>query len=189
VARIFALELGVQHAFQPVFDLATLDAGNYAGNPLLKVPIWVDEHGPLFGSQNICRELVRGASRAADVVLPGDVTRRVVANAEELTLSAMLAEVTIITSRSPGSGTPPKLLCSIENSLDFLERHLDEIRAALPVERALSFVEVALFCLVRHLPFREVMPVDGWPRLIAFAADFARRESARATDYHFDTPS
>lgn len=188
LARIFALELGVVHEFRPVFDLTTLDASNYAGNPLLKVPIWLDERGPLFGAENICRELARRSSSARAVVLRGDVSTRVVANAEELTLSAMLAEVTLITSRAPGStaAPPPKVLRSIENSLDYLEQHLVELQAALPPQRALSFVETALFCLVLHLPFREIMAVDAWPRLLAFATEFARRESARVTDYRFD---
>ena len=73
LTRIFALELSVAHEFQPVFDMATLDIGNYAGNPMLKVPIWRDEQGELFGSENICRELVRRSGRASDVVMRGDV--------------------------------------------------------------------------------------------------------------------
>jgi glutathione S-transferase len=191
VARLFALELAVPHEFRPVFDMAALDAENYAGNPVLKVPILVDEQGSLFGTENICREFVRRSGRAADVVMRGDVSTRVLANAEELTLSAMLAEVTIITSRAPGSTAPPppKLLRSIENSLDFLERHLEEVRAALPANRALSFVEVALFCLLQHLPFREIIAVDAWPRLAAFTQAFGDRETARATVYRFDKPS
>ena len=37
-ARIFALELGVQHAFRPVLDMTTPDPAAYADNPALKVP-------------------------------------------------------------------------------------------------------------------------------------------------------
>jgi glutathione S-transferase len=191
VARIFALELAVPHVFQPVFDLTTLDASGYAGNPMLKVPIWLDEQGQLFGTENICRELARRSGHPADVVMRGDVATRVVANAEELTVSAMLAEVTVITSRLSGAAptVQPKLLRSIENCLDFLERHLDEIQAALPPARRLSFVEVCLFCLVRHLPFREIMAVDGWPRLATFASGFDQRQAASATEYRFDQPT
>lgn len=191
VARVFALELGVPHVFQPVFDMTSLDAQNYAGNPLLKVPIWVDEQGPLFGSENICRELVRRSGRGASAVMRGDVTARVVANAEELVVSAMLAEVSIITAQAPGTSAAPapKLLRSIQNSLDLLERQLDAVLSALPPTRALSFLEVALYCLVRHLPFRQIMAVDGWPRLLAFCDAFDARESARATPFCFDKPA
>lgn len=190
VARLFAVELGVPHVFQPVFDLTSLEASNYAGNPLLKVPIWIDEQGQLFGTENICRELVRRSGRA-DVVMRGDSLARVVANAEELVLSAMTAEVSIITSQMPGSATPPapKLLHSIRNSLGHVEQHLDAVLAALPAERSFSFFEASLYSLVRHLPFRQITSVDDYPRLLAFADAFEQRESARATMFRFDRPA
>ena len=186
-ARMFALELGVPHAFQPVFDLTTLDRAVYADNPALKVPILVDEHGPLFGTENICRELVRRSGRAA-VVLRGDVRERVVANAEELALHVMSSEVSLIMAKIAGEPPPPKVVRSIENSLGFLDEHVGAVLAALPAGRALSFVEVTLFCVVTHLPFRQVMDVAPWPRLGDFCRRFGERDSARATDYRFDKP-
>jgi hypothetical protein len=48
-------------------------------------------------------------------------------------------------------------------------------------------VEAALFCLIEHLPFRKLRSVDDWPKLVAFAARFAERESARQTAYRFDS--
>jgi glutathione S-transferase len=68
VTRIFALELEVPHAFLPVFDMTTTERGNYADNPALKIPILVDEHGPLYGTVNICRELVRRSGHGAKAV-------------------------------------------------------------------------------------------------------------------------
>jgi len=186
-ARIFALELGVEHAFRPVLDMTSLDAETYAGNPALKVPILVDEHGSLFGTENICRELVRRAD-AKNVVMRGDVRDRVVANAEELTLHVMSAEVTLVMAKMAGgaSHAPPKVTRSIENSLQYLDDHVDAVLAALPAGRRLSFVEVTLFCLVEHLPFRQVMDVTRWTRLGAFSKRFGEREAARATQYRFD---
>jgi glutathione S-transferase len=186
-AQIFALELGVPYEFRPVLDMTTLEAGNYSDNPALKVPILVDEQGPLYGTENICRELVRRSQQASQVALRGDVSTRVVANAEELIVSAMSAGVSLITGQAAGlSSSPPKLLRSIENSLGYLEQNLDDVLAALPVGRRLSFVEVTLFCLVRHLPFRELMSVDAWPRLLAFSNHFGARDGARSTEYRFD---
>jgi glutathione S-transferase len=190
-ARIFAIELGVAHDFRPVLDMTVLDAAAYAENPALKVPILVDEQGPLFGMENICRELARrsaGASGASNVVMRGDVTARVVANAEELALHAMSAEVTLVTAKMAGSAAlaPPKVLRGLENSLRYLDEHLDAVLEALPVGRALSFVEVALFCVVKHLPFRQIIDVAPWARLGAFCARFGERESARSTEYRFD---
>jgi len=188
VTRIFALELEIAHGFQPVLDIMSTDVGVYADNPALKVPILVDEDGPLFGTENICRALVRRAARESDVVLRGDVAHRLVANAEEMTLGIMSTEVAIIMARTTGGAPGPKALRSIENSLTFLDQNVDALLAALPAHRALSFVETAIFCVLRHLPFREVMDVAPWKRLNAFGERFAERESARATTFHFDTP-
>ena len=38
LVRLFALELGVAYEFAPVYDLSSLDARDYAGNPALKLP-------------------------------------------------------------------------------------------------------------------------------------------------------
>lgn len=187
-ARIFALELGVPHAFRPVLDLTSLDAANYAANPALKIPILLDERGPLFGTENICRELARRSGKASQVVLRGDVSERVVANAEELTLHTMAAEVSLIMAKMAGDASlgPPKLARSIEGSLRYLDESIDAVLAALPPGRALSFVEVALYCLVTHLPFRQVLDVTPWARLNAFCQRFGEREGAQGTAYRFD---
>ena len=188
-ARIFALELGVAHDFRAVLDMTTCDPASYAENPALKVPVLVDAQGPLFGAENICRELARRSGRGARVVLRGDVGARVVANAEELIVHAMGADVTLIMGALAGqeqAPAPPKLRRSLENALAFLDTDLDRVLAALPVERILSFCETSLFCLVTHLPFRKVMEVDGYPRLQAFCQVFGERAAARATEYRFD---
>lgn len=188
VTRIFALELEVSHAFQPVFDLTTLDTAAYAGNPALKIPILVDDEGPLFGAENICRELVRRSGRDAEVVMRGEVRDRAVANAEELTLHVMTAEVTLLMAKMAGgaSAVPQKCSRSIESSLDHLDQNLEAVLAALPKGRVLSFLEVALFCVLTHLPFREVLDVTSWKRLVAFRDHFGERASARETEYRFD---
>lgn len=190
VARIFALELDVEHTFRPVFDLTTLDPAAYAENPALKIPILVDKAGPLFGTENICRELALRSGRRTEVVLRGDVHERVIANAEELTLHAMSTEVSIIMAKASGDsrGGSPKAMPSLENALRHLDENVDGVLSALPPGRAFSFVEVALFCLITHLPFREVLDVSPWRRLEAFRTQFAQRASARGTEYRFDTP-
>jgi glutathione S-transferase len=189
IIRIFALELGVPHTFRPVLDITTPDAAAYADNPALKIPILVDEEGPLFGTENICRELLRRSRNGPIVVMRGDVPDRVVANAEELTLGIMSAEVSLIMAKMAGDPrlAPPKCARSIENSLRYLDENVEAVLAALPADRAFSFVEVALFSVVRHLPFREVMDVTSWKRLGNFCRSFETRESARATEYRFDT--
>lgn len=187
-ARIFALELEVPHTFRPVLDITSQDAADYADNPALKVPILIDEQGPLFGTENICRELARRSSKAASCVLRGASSDRLVANAEELVLHVMSAEVVVITAKLAGNATaPPKVMSSIESCLGHLDERLDAVLARLPTNRALSFVEVALFCVVTHLPFRQVLQTAPWKRLTAFAERFGERASARNTEYMFDT--
>jgi glutathione S-transferase len=188
VARIFALELEVPHTFRVVLDITSLDTAGYADNPALKVPILIDEHGSLFGTENICRELARRSSKAASCVLRGASNDRLIANTEELVLHVMSAEVNIIVAKLAGNVVvPPKVTMSIENSLDYLDDRLDALLARLPATRSISFVEVALFCVVSHLPFRQVLDTSRWKRLTAFAQRFAERASAQATEYRFDT--
>ncbi|MCW5834081.1 MAG: glutathione S-transferase [Labilithrix sp.] len=188
VARIFALELGLEHTFRPVLDLTTLEPAMYAGNPALKIPVLVDEAGPLFGTENICRELALRSGRRPEAVLRGDVRARVVANVEELTLHVMSAEVSVIMAKASGEGRcmSPKTMRSIENALRYLDENVEGMLSALPPQRTLSFVEVALFCAVTHLPFREVLDVSSWTRLEVFCSQFAQRPSARGTEYRFD---
>jgi glutathione S-transferase len=187
-ARLFALELGVPHTFQPVYDITELDAGAYAGNPALKVPILVDADGPLYGTENICRELARRAKAGDRVVLRGAVADRLVANAEELVLHAMSTDVILImTSIADKSAPPPaKPRQSLENALAFLDAKLDRVLAALPPTRTLSFFEAALFSVVRHLPFRKLLDVSGYANLQSFCAAFGDRTAARETEYRFD---
>jgi len=187
-ARVFALELGVAHGFRPVLDIGAREAGAYADNPALKVPILVDERGALYGTENICRELARRSGKREQVVLRGDIEERLVANAEELTLHAMSAAVILITNALAGADrpAPPKVRPSLENALAFLETHVDDVRAALPPARVLSFWETALFCLVRHLPFRDIMDTSGYTRLQAFCREFEQRPGAASTPYKFD---
>lgn len=190
VARIFALELGVPHAFRPVFDMMSTDAAAYAGNPSLTVPVLVDADGPLFGTENICRELARRSRTRSRVVMRGDVDDRLVANVEEVTLHVMSTEVSLIMASMAAAGraAPPKMQRSLENGVSFLNDSVDRLVDALPADRALSFVETALFCVVRHLPFRQVLDVVRYERLGLFCQRFGEREGARRTEYRFDAP-
>jgi glutathione S-transferase len=190
VARIFALELEVGHRLAPVLDMSALAPAQYGGNPALKIPVLVDEQGPLFGTENICRALVRRAGAEARVVQRGQLNARLVANAEEMTLHAMAADVTLVMASLGGGGgggaALDKVRASLAGALAHLDGCVDELVAALPAGRAFSFVEVALYCVVTHLPFRRVMDVGGYGRLAAFCERFGARASARATAYEFD---
>ena len=193
ITRMFASELGVALTFRPVLDLTSLDTETYADNPALKVPVLITETGPLFGAENICRELVRRAGakskkprKKSDFVLRGDTDSRLVANAEELTLHALQTGVIIILGKAAGTAPSAKTMRSLENTLAWLDTNLDAVIAALPEGRTISFVEVALFCLVKHLPFRNVLDAKPYKKLAAFAEAYGERASAKETEYKFD---
>ncbi len=190
VARLFALELAVPHVFRPVLDMTTHDTGAYGDNPALKMPVWYDERGSLFGLENICRELARRSPERERIVLRGDSPDRLVANAEELAVHAMSSEVILIMNAlaGPSQLEPPKVRTSMLNALAFLDANLSAVLAALPSDRRISFCEAALFCVLTHLPFRQVADVSGYPNLARFSAEFGQRASARATEYRFDAP-
>ncbi|WP_437752370.1 glutathione S-transferase N-terminal domain-containing protein [Sorangium sp. So ce1389] len=192
VTRIFASELGVTYTFEVVPDLRSVNAADYAGNPALRMPILRTGATTWFGALNICRELARRAPAKPHVVWPEHLTDARAANAQELATQAMATEVTLIMSQL--AGTPKddaqltKLQTSLLNMLTWLDDNIEAARAALPQDRALSYMEVCTFCLVTHLEFRKMLDTRGYRALTAFCDEFGQRASARATAYRFDAP-
>lgn len=186
-----AIELGVDLDFQPVFDLTSCDATDYGGNPALKIPVLVDERGALFGTENICRALARRVSQPPRIVMAREVDDRVVANAEELTLHVMAAEVSLVMAKAVGDPASrpawsEKTWASLRGGLAFLDATIDAAMKALPSDRTTSFLEVALYCLVEHLRFRDVIDVAPFVHLDAHCAKVGARASAQETTYRFD---
>lgn len=177
VARIFADECGVDVEFVVVADLGSVDPADYGGNPCLKVPTLQTTTASgattsLWGTEHICRALHGRAARPPRVAWP------VADNAHELLRHAMDAEVNVILGQHPH-----KARASLERALAWLDAHVDDVVAALPSPRELSFFEVALFCLLEHLPFRRTASLDGHLRLQAFVDARRDRPSARRTAY------
>jgi len=210
VARIFAAELAVAHAFRVVPDLLSREPADYAGNPALRLPVLETSQGAWFGTLPICRQLRRLSTRPVAMLWPEDFAQPLLANAQELTLQAMATEVTLIMNQLAGSGESAhqrKLLDSLLGSLGWLDRNVALVREALaravssggvssggvpsggvlPGARWLSYLEVTLFCLVTHLEFRSVVPTAGYAQLAEFCRDFGERRSARDSTYRFDT--
>ncbi|HEU4581184.1 MAG TPA: glutathione S-transferase domain-containing protein [Polyangiaceae bacterium] len=189
VARIFALELGLEAALRVVPDLASASASDYGGNPALRIPALVAPSGTWFGALSACRELQRQARSELRVIWPEALDRPLLANAQELTVQAMSSEVSLIMGSLNGSELPAahreKLSTSLRGSLSWLDQQLDAVLDLLPA-RDLSFLEVTLFCLVTHLEFRPLLPVREYTRLQQFCSRFAQRSSARATPFRFD---
>ena len=191
IARIFAAEAGVELEFHLIRDLMSTEPGDYGDNPALKMPTLRDGGGESwFGSIAICRELARNSELILDITWPEALDTALTANAQEMVLQAMATEVALVMGKSSGvaadNSHQAKLRASLLGTMQWLEDYAPQALAALPPDRDLSYLEVSLFCLVEHLPFREVLDTTPYPRLRAFAERFGQRSSARATPYKFD---
>lgn len=191
IARIYAEELAVPHDFHVVHALGSTSASVFGENPALRVPSLSTPEGTWFGSLNVCRELARRSPLAELLVWPEDLVEPLGANAQELTLEGMSAEVTIVMARLAGvadeHASMEKPFARLRGAAAWLETHLDAALTRLP-ERRLSFLEVSAFCFVTHLEFRALATLDAFPKLRAFAAAFGARPAAERTAYRFDAP-
>ena len=193
IPRIFATELEVEYEFAPIRDLMSTDPDHFGGHPALKMPTLQTEAGIWFGSLPICRELAQCSDLNLDIVWPEDLLRPVASNAQELVLTAMSTGVGLILAKT--SGVDPanthqvKLRASLLGTMDWLETNAVRAIDTLPPDRDLSFLEVSLFCLLEHLEFREVLMLDPYPALRAFAQRFGARSSAKATPFKYDFPT
>lgn len=191
VTRIFAHEFSLAPRFRPIYQLMSLDAQQFADNPALKLPILKVDGQPLFGTLNICRQLSREAGASDAVYWPEDAANLLQMNAHELVAHGMAVQVEIVAhefvEKRPADTVSSKRRQSLLGTLTWLDAHWTSIQAGIPAGK-LSFLETCLFCLLSHLPFRNPIDLDGFSRLNAFAASFARRASAVATPYQFDQP-
>lgn len=188
------MEAELSYAFGVVPDLSITDPRVYGDHPGLRIPSLRIASTTWFGSLNSCRELIRRSRRQMQVVWPEwayeNEGMNIVANAQELTLQAMSTEGSFVMSRfmdeDRNSLYSKKLYTGLRGMLNWLDQHVDQTLAALPPGRELSFLEVALFCLIEHLEFREVLETTSYKRLQSFRAHFGERSSARATVYQVD---
>jgi glutathione S-transferase len=198
VARIFAVELGVDCGLQVVRDLMSADPADYGGNPALKLPSLRTQEGLWFGTLNICRALSRRSRLGRRIVWPEDLVQPLPASCQEMVLHAMATEVALIMARvgdggshgggERGGGHQAKLRSSLLGTMAWLDENAARAVATLPPARDLSYLEVTLFCLVTHLQFRDVLPTAPYPALNELCRSFAARPSAAATGYCFDAP-
>lgn len=190
VVRLFAVELGVTYQLRVVADLLATTPKGFGENPALRLPVLETPTGQWFGALAISRELARRARREVRIVWPEQLVTPLLSNAQELAVQAMSTEVELIMSGKGAAQTPhlTKRRASLEASMRWLDERVDDVVAALP-DRDLSYLEVALFCLVEHLSFREVLATEPFPRLLAFARQFGERPSASATPFAFDAKS
>ncbi|AND68863.1 hypothetical protein ATSB10_14090 [Dyella thiooxydans] len=192
VVRIVAAELGVDLAFQPVYDLGSRDSADYGGNPAMKLPVLRLGSETVFGTENICRTLAERFPGEVRILwteqLPGPAAR----NAQEMVWHAMAAQVQLVFG-TQAAGLPADNLYFVKAAegmaqvLAWLDAHVDEVLAGLP-PRQLSLLEITLFCLLEHLDFRPTVPLLPYVSLASHVQRLGQRFSARHTAYHFDRP-
>lgn len=187
--RMFALEVEQPCAFEPIHELMARDADVFAGNPALKLPVLKRGDERVFGSMNICRALATAAGAGERVVWPEDADSTLMMNAHEIVAHAMGAHVEVIihdvVEKRPPDNASRKRRDSLVNCLAWLEDNLDAVTTD-PHDSGIGVLELQLYCLVEHLPFRNPVDLAGMPALREFVSRFGERESARATPYRFD---
>lgn len=193
VVRIVAHELKLPLELDVVVDLMSLDVKDYGGHPAFKIPTLHLGDSALYGTDNICNRLVELAGRADDprMVRACHLTSDLLRSAQELVWHAMSVQVQLIIgvriAKLPAENAFfVKARLGLHGALSWLEERLDLVLAALPSPRDLSVFEVSLFCLVEHVEFRPMVPLDDFPKLRAFARQFGERESAQLTPYRAD---
>lgn len=192
VVRLLAHELGVAYALEPIHDLLSEDPAVFGGNPALKLPAVRVDGEVVWGSQNACRVVARRSAGGEGAVAWPELARSPrLMNAHELVAHAMAVQVEVVfhevVAKRPPDAASRKRRASLANSLAWLDAHLDTVLAERPAGR-LALLELQLFALLEHLPFRNPMDLSGWPRLVEFAARWRDRPSAAATPYRFDPP-
>lgn len=191
VTRMFALELGVPIELLPILDMTALDADAYVGNPALKLPTLRRDGALVFGAENICRVLSEIAGTKLRIVWPEQLRDDLSRNAQTMVWHGMAAQVQLIigtrVAKLPADNLYfAKSRVGFAGSLRWLEDNLPAALAALP-SRDLSLFEVTLFCLVEHLGFRTMVPLEPYPALVRFAQAYGARPSAMNTPYQIDT--
>jgi len=193
IALLFAETLRVPWRLTHIPDMTCLDTAAYGGNPALKLPVLRRGDEMVLGTENICRALAATAAehRPVHLVWPEQLPGRTHCNAQELiwhcsTAQVQLAMGTLLSGLPTNNIYFVKARAGMQGSLDWLDRNLDELVAALPPERELSLFEASLFCLMEHLVFRPTLSVAGYSRLNAFVDAFATRDAARATIYRIE---
>lgn len=193
IARFYAAELGVEYEFRQVDDLLSLERADYCGNPALKVPVLeLSPERHLFGSLNICRWFEEVSASEKRCLWPEDLKGISERSACETTTQALSTSVSLILAGAQiGRDNPyvEKVHRSLSNSLLWLDRWIAG-EERLPCDSStVNFLEVSLYCLYRHLEFREVLALDDFRAIAGFCEAVDDRAGAKATPYGFDASS
>lgn len=190
LARMVAIEAGVELDFRVIGDIKSLEAEAYGGHPALKLPALVSDEGEVFGTPTICRRIVEASPTGFTLTWPEAMSPDLQV-AWELLHQAMLSQVQLAFGITV-AGLPAdhlffvKAAKGLEGAMTWLDARLPGLLRQLP--GGLSLFELALFCQLEHMAFRPTVPTGAWTTLETFRAGVALRPSAVATPLVFDAP-
>jgi glutathione S-transferase len=190
LARMVAIEAGVELDFRVIADFKSLEPEVYGGNPALKLPTLVVDGMEIFGSTTICRHLVAASPTGFAMTWP-EAMSPALQNGWELLSQAMINQVQLVFGVTV-TGLPAdhlffvKAAEGMDGAMAWLDERLGDLLAELPA--GLSLFEAALFCQLEHLRFRPTAGLPERANLEAFRVGFASRPSALATPFELDTP-
>ena len=190
LARMVAIEAGVELDFLVISDIKSLSAEDYGGHPALKLPALVSDEGEVFGALTICRRIVEASPTGFTLTWP-EVMSPDLQVAWELLHQAMLSQVQLAFGITV-AGLPAdhlffiKAATGLEGAMSWLNERLPTLLRQLP--EGASLFELALFCQLEHMAFRPTVLTKGWEALETFRAGVAVRPSAIATPLVFDAP-
>lgn len=178
--RILLHELEIPFELELVRNLLEADAAPYGGNPLMRVPTWIDGDLLLIESDHIARHIVatRAPHDPLNVLAPGiaDLNRLAVMN------GIMAHEVTIILAARGGLADVmahtyfQKLCHAIDSGLSWLDRTLESERESF------HYVDVVTICMWDHLNHYRLVPgLESFQRIAERVARFSMRESVART--------
>ena len=175
------LSLPCEESFVP--DLLSSDPADFAGNPILRVPVLRDGASWVIESDQIVRHLLETHDRGNDrfSFFSMNTVQR---NALSILSAIMGAEVELLLSRRSGLVSEAGALyfgryrSVIGHGLAWIEAN----GAAVWPEAEFSYLDIALACMWDHLWYNRLGDETGsWPWIDARTARHATRPSVAAT--------
>lgn len=176
--RVLLAELAVDYEFARLPGVLLTETAAYGGNPLMRVPTFVDGEHHIFESDHIARYVVARFD-------PGDrfgvTTTDVDAMNRLAGMNGIMAnEVVVILAKRAGGvdlGAPyfRKLVTSVETTLAWLDER------TVPDRSGFDYRDIVLVCMWQHLAHYRLVPLTPYARLAARVQRFDDRPSIVAS--------
>lgn len=152
----------IAYEFVDIKSVIQTDKSVFANNPLMKVPVLIDETNWLIDSDHIAKYVVEKFDPADQFRVNSSTLHEL--NTRAILNTIMSEEVKLILSRRTGLPTDDyvffdKCKLTIKNGLDWLESNYPTLHGKSP-----GYLEFHLTCLLEHLAYYELVPLN-YPNL------------------------